>query len=434
MVPAWIIERKRDGKALASLEIEQFIKAFVQGQVSDAQMAAMAMAIFFRGMNAEETAALTLAMMNSGETISHEGIAIPKVDKHSTGGIGDKVSLILAPLAAACGLAVPMISGRGLGITGGTLDKLESIPGFRTALSVKEFKKIVETCGCCIAAQTETFVPADKRLYALRDVTATVPSVALITASIMSKKLAEGIDALVLDVKVGRGAFMKSIESARELAESMLSVGRAMGKQVSALITPMDQPIGHTAGNALEVEESVQCLKGQGPKDLMDLVFELGKEMLFLSGKAKDNVEALKLLKSRINDGSAYENFLKMAELQGADIGALEDLSRLPQARLAHKFPAEQSGFVTDVDAEAIGRAAVLLGAGRAQPSDKIDAAAGVRRIAKIGDVVSKGDILLELCANDQRRLDSAREIISSAIKIGNSKPHTHENVLKVLR
>ena len=286
MVPQWIIEKKRDGHALNEEEIRFFIDGYTRGDIPDYQMAAMAMAIFLRGMNAAETAVLTDAMMRSGDLIDTSSIAAPRVDKHSTGGIGDKISLVLAPLLACCGAAVPMISGRGLGITGGTLDKLASIPGYRTDLSEEEFVRVVRTCGCSITGQTARLVPADRKLYALRDVTATVPSIPLITASIMSKKLAEGIDHLVLDVKFGTGAFMRTRMDAHRLASSLVRVGREMGRKVTALLTDMNEPLGRTAGNALEVVESVECLYGRGPADVMDLTLALGAELLAMAGLA----------------------------------------------------------------------------------------------------------------------------------------------------
>ncbi|NCD22273.1 MAG: thymidine phosphorylase, partial [Spartobacteria bacterium] len=329
MVPQWIIEKKRDGHVLTAEEIRFFINGYTQGTIPDYQMSAMAMAIFLKGMTPEETAVLTDVMMHSGAMVDTSSITLPKVDKHSTGGIGDKVSLILAPLAACAGLAVPMISGRGLGITGGTLDKLESIPGFNVNLSEKLFIETIHKCGFSMIGQTGEIAPADKKLYALRDVTGTVASIPLITASIMCKKMAEGIDSLVLDVKWGTGAFMRTIEDATALAQSMVRVGKAMNKGMVALLTDMNQPLGRTAGNALEIIESMECLQGQyADEDLMNITMALTAEMLVLGKKAATTEEAVGILKKIIASGAAFAKFKEMAALHGADVSALDDLSK----------------------------------------------------------------------------------------------------------
>ncbi|MBT8041700.1 MAG: thymidine phosphorylase, partial [Pontiella sp.] len=363
MLPQWIIEKKRDGNELDASEIRDFIVGYTQGDIPDYQMSALAMAIYFNGMTARETADLTRAMMESGKVIDPASIPGIKVDKHSTGGIGDKTSIPLAPLVAACGATVPMISGRGLGITGGTLDKLEAIPGYRVDLSEQEFFDTLEKTGCSMIGQTAEIAPADKKLYALRDVTATVPSIPLIVSSIMSKKLAEGIDALVLDVKCGSGAFMKTIDDARALAKALVDTGNAMGKQVVALITDMNQPLGRTVGNALEVRESLDILNGKGPADSQGLTIELAKQMLCvaaildrgnLGGGVSDPALHLK-------DGSALSIFRNMVACHG---GNLDD--GLPTAAKQIPLPSPKSGFVSKADAEAIGRASLLLGAGRA--------------------------------------------------------------------
>ena len=418
MLPQWIIEKKRDGQILSDEEIRFFIDGYTRGEIPDYQMAAMAMAIYFKGMTLDETAILTDAMMRSGELVDTSPIRKPKVDKHSTGGIGDKVSLILAPLVACCEVAVPMISGRGLGITGGTLDKLESIPGYRTNLSDQEFVEVVQKCGCCITGQTGQLAPADKKLYALRDVTGTVPSIPLIVASIMSKKLAEGVDALVLDVKWGKGAFMKTQELAQALARSMVEVGNRMNKGMAAMITDMNQPLGRSAGNALEVVETVECLKGKGPEDLMELTMALASRMLILAGRVQDHVEGLSVLQRQMELGRPLEVFAEMIKLQGGDARCVEDPKVLPAARIREPVVSPAGGFVSGVDAERIGKACVVLGAGRAKTDDRVDFAVGVSGIVKIGEPVESGQPLALIHANDEKRLAEAREMMRSAFTI----------------
>jgi pyrimidine-nucleoside phosphorylase len=423
MRPAWIIEKKRDGQALAPAEIGFFIRGFTDGSIPDYQMSALAMAIYFRGMSGAELDALTDAMMRSGATVDLSGIAMPTADKHSTGGVGDKVSLVLAPLVAACGVAVPMISGRGLGITGGTLDKLESIPGYRTGLSLGEFRAVLEQCGCSMIGQTPEIVPADRKLYALRDVTATVPSIPLIAASIMSKKLAEGASSLVLDVKWGRGAFMKSVDEARVLARTMLTIGHRMGRRTAALITNMNQPLGRTAGNALEVIESIEALRGGGPDDLVELTLELGAEMLLLSGRVPDLDAGLAELRGALAGGRAFAVFRRMVELHGGDAAALDDPSRLPAAPVRVPFPADRDGFVTKADADLIGRACIALGAGRRKAADSVDHGAGVSGIRKIGEQVRKGDSLLVLHGGTEACVKEAIDLLGDAFALAPSPP-----------
>jgi pyrimidine-nucleoside phosphorylase len=418
MLPQWIIEKKRDGQALSEEEIRFFIDGYTRGRIPDYQMSAMAMAIYFKGMTSDEMAVLTDAMMRSGDLVDTSSIHKPKVDKHSTGGIGDKTSLILAPLVACCDVAVPMISGRGLGITGGTLDKLESIPGYRTNLSDKEFLGVVQKCGCSITGQTGQLAPADKKLYALRDVTATVPSIPLIVGSIMCKKLAEGIDGLVLDVKWGKGAFMRTPEAAHELARNMVEVGSRMGKGMAALITDMNQPLGRCAGNAVEIIECVQTLRGEGPDDLVELTMALAARMLILAGRAKDHVGALGILQRHISSGKALDVFIEMVKLQGGDPRFVEDFSLLPTAKIREPLPAPRAGTITAVDAEQIGRACIVLGAGRAKTEDTVDFAVGVSGCAKIGEKVSKGQPLVTIHASDSTRLAEARTRIESAFVI----------------
>jgi len=418
MLPQWVIEKKRDGHALAEREIRAFIQGYASGAIPDYQMAALAMAIFFRGMTFDEVTVLTDAMMRSGELIDTSALPLPTADKHSTGGVGDKVSLILAPLVACCGVAVPMLSGRGLGITGGTLDKLEAIPGYRTNLSPEVFLETVAQCGCAITGQTAELAPADKKLYALRDVTGTVPSIPLISASIMSKKLAEGAANLVLDIKWGKGAFMKTLVEARELARTLVAIGHGMGRGMTAMLTDMNQPLGHTAGNCLEIIEALDALRGQGPDDLMEVTLSLSAEMLLLTGRVSTRDEALALLTAKLESGEAFEKFKTMVTLQGGDAGALDEPHRLPQAVLVEPLAADANGFITGVDADRIGRAVILLGGGRAQVTDTIDPAVGIARLCKIGDKVTAGQPLLELHANDRDRLDAATQMARQAITV----------------
>ena len=423
MVPQWIIEKKRDGLALTGEEIRFFIQGFTEGSIPDYQMAALAMAIFFNGMNIEETVALTRVMMESGTVLDLSGIASPKVDKHSTGGIGDKVSLVLAPLVAACDVAVPMISGRGLGITGGTLDKLESIPGYRTDLSTQEFITVVEKCGCSIIGQTAELAPADRKLYALRDVTGTVPSIPLITASIMSKKLAEGVDALVLDVKSGRGAFMKTPEQAQELAMNMVEVGTRMGKGMAALITDMNQPLGRAAGNAVEIAETVAALRGDGPDDLMEIVMALGSRMLILARRADDHLQAIEILRRQLTSGKALQKFAAMIELHGGNARVIDDPAILPRAPLRKQLLAPRDGYVTMVDAEQIGKGCLILGAGRQRTDDSVDHAVGVTDLVKTGAQVTRGQPLMTAHARDEASLSAAWQYFEKAFELRDFPP-----------
>jgi len=418
MLPQWLIEKKRDGLAHSADELRAWIAGYVRGEIPDYQMAAWAMAVYFRGLTFEETAALTEAMLRSGAVVDTSALPWPTADKHSTGGIGDKISLVLAPLVACCEVAVPMISGRGLGITGGTLDKLEAIPGYRTRLSRERFLEILADCGCSIMGATEDLAPADRKLYALRDVTGTVPSIPLIAASILSKKLAEGASALVLDVKWGRGAFMKTVPQARELARTMVEIGRRMGRRMTALITDMNQPLGRTAGNALEIAETLAVLRGEGPDDVRELTLELGAQMLWLAGRAARPDEARAPLERALRSGAAFERFCRMVRLHGGDEAALRDPARLPQARLRRDWPAPRAGRVAAADAERIGRACLALGAGRARVEDAVDPAVGCSGIAKIGDAVERGQPLLTLHANDAARLDEAQRLLEGAFSI----------------
>jgi pyrimidine-nucleoside phosphorylase len=430
MRPYEVIKTKRDGGALEPDTIRAFIDGYVRGDVADYQMSAMTMAVFFRGLSPKELGAWTRAMLESGEVLDLSETPGVKVDKHSTGGVGDKVSLSLAPLAAACGVPVPMISGRGLGHTGGTLDKLESIPGFRVDLSIADYRRLVKDVGACLIGQTATLAPADKKLYALRDVTATVDCIPLIASSIMSKKLAEGIDALVLDVKVGSGAFMKTLEDARTLARTMIGIGGEMGKRVVALLTDMDQPLGRTVGNALEVKEAVEMLRGQAPADYTELTLALTAEMLVLGGKASSIDEARSVLDGAIRSGAAERKLHEIVRAQGGDPSAIADLSKLPRARQTVAITAERAGVVTAIDSEAVGLAAMALGAGREKTSDVIDPGVGFVLEKKLGDAVSVGATLVTAHVNDERRLDEVVTRLRAAYRLGPTAPTARPLVL----
>ena len=391
------------------------------------------MAVFLRGMTPEETADYTDAMMRSGVVADLSGVRGTKVDKHSTGGVGDKISIPLAPMVAACGVPVPMISGRGLGHSGGTLDKLESIPGFRTDLSLDVYRDQVARVGFALIGQTKELAPADKKLYALRDVTATVECIPLICGSILSKKLAEGIDALVLDVKFGRGAFMKTKVEARKLAEALVSVGRAGGKKVRALLTAMEQPLGRTVGNALEVAESIDCLRGKGPADVMELTYALGSHMLLLGGVAQSEAEGRAKLEGVVRSGAALAKFREIVAAQGGDVSMLEDTGRLPQAKLTLDVRARRAGFVGDVSAMDMALAALRLGAGRAKADDQIDPAVGVSKLVKIGERVEAGAVVAKIHANDPRAMEDARVMIERAIVIGDHAPKVEPLIDEVI-
>ena len=413
-----IIRQKRDGQELSRDEIAWMVAGIASGDVADYQWSALLMAILWKGMTSAETAALCDAMMRSGEIVDLSAIGGRKIDKHSTGGIGDKTSLILAPIAAAAGVPVPMVSGRGLGHTGGTLDKLESIPGFRTDLDLSAYRTVLQRCGLVMIGQTAEIAPADKFLYALRDATATVESIPLIAASIMSKKLAEGIDGLVLDVKTGNGAFMTELDDSRTLALAMCSIGRNMGKQVIALITRMDQPLGRAAGNSVEVAECIECLKGGGPDDLMGLSIELAAEMVVLGERSRSLAEAREFCRQVIADGRALERFRQMIEFQRGDPRVVDDSSLLPVAHRRIEVRAPRSGNVERVSARPIGHATMLLGAGRARVDSKIDPAVGLLLHKKIGDPVESGEPLCTVLVNDESRLSESLALISGAFGI----------------
>ncbi len=430
-----LIRKKRDGGVLEEAELRFLVQGATDGSVADEQLSAFLMAVFFRGLDKALELPIWLdAMMRSGRVLDLSRIPGRKVDKHSTGGVGDKISLPLAPLVAACGVKVPMVSGRGLGHTGGTLDKLESIPGFNVNLSISKFEEVIEKLGVCLIGQTAELAPADKKLYALRDATATVESVPLIASSILSKKLAEGIDALVLDVKVGRGAFMKTLPQARELARTMVELCRAVGRGCSALLTDMDAPLGEAVGNAVEVAESVAILRGGGPDDVRELTLRLGVEMLRAGGAAKGgDADARALLEQRLSDGSALRLFAQLVEAQGGDPRAVLEPERLPRPTAVREVRSDKSGVIEIVDAEQVGLSAVELGAGRARQEDRVDHAAGLLLRKRQGDQVRAGEVLAELHAGTEARLDAGERRLRAAIQIGESAPARKSLVLERL-
>ena len=419
-LPQEIIARKRDGHPLEREEVEAFVAGVVSGAFKDYQSSALLMAIVLQGMTPEETGWLTEAMMRSGRVVELPEISRPKVDKHSTGGVGDKVSLILAPLAAACGLCVPMMSGRGLGHTGGTLDKLEAIPGFCTQLDDASYRRQLLEIHQAMIGQSDDMVPADKKLYALRDVTGTVESIPLICASILSKKMAEGIDALVLDVKFGRGAFMPSEADGRKLAESLVAIGNCMGKPTSALLTRMDQPLGRMIGNSLEVIEAIDCLRGGGPEDLMEVTYALAAEMLRLGGLVPDEAAARNALQQAIEDGRALEAFRQLVGAQGGDPTVVDAYQRLPQAKYQHDFALGNSepSYVACLDARVFGQAACVLGAGRSSMEAKIDPAVGFDLLKKEGDPLSPGEAVVRIHYNDPAKIDAVIERLQVAVQL----------------
>lgn len=418
-----LIRKKRDGGALSQPEIEFLVAGATSGAVPDYQIAAWLMAVVLRGMNGEETAALTNAMLHSGEVLDLSDLPAMKVDKHSTGGVGDKTSLVLAPLVAAAGLYVPMISGRGLGHTGGTLDKLEAIPGFRVGLPVAEFRRVLAACGCSMIGQTDKIAPADRKLYALRDVTGTVESPYLICGSIMSKKLAEGTDALVLDVKTGSGAFMKKESDAVFLAELMVETGERMGKKMVALITNMDQPLGRMVGNAMEVAECIEIMRGGGPRDLRELCLELAAWMLYLGSASKSVAEGRLLAEDKIKSGAALKKFRDMVEMQGGDVRTIDDPAKLPFAKHTVEVTAPVAGFVTSIMCEQIGTACVVLGGGRERKEDSVDPAVGIVVHKKIGDAVAVGEPLCTVHCHSHAQAKKAMELLQGAYTISATAP-----------
>jgi pyrimidine-nucleoside phosphorylase len=419
MVIPELIEHKRDGRALTPGQWGGLVRAYVAGEVPDYQMSALLMAIFFRGLEPGELAALTDAMIESGDRLRFDGHPVPVADKHSTGGVGDKVSLLLAPMVASCGVAVPMMSGRGLGHTGGTLDKLESIPGFRTNLSLKEARAQVDRLGCAMLGQTPEIAPADKRLYALRDVTATVESIPLIAASIMSKKLAEGLTGLVLDVKTGSGAFLTDRERALELARTMIGLGEARGCPTVALLTAMDRPLGRACGNALEVEEAIEGLRGSGPADVMEVTYALAAEMLVLVRVAPDAAEARRRLETSVSSGRALETFGRIIEAQGGNPKVIDDPGVLPQAEAVEVYRADRAGVVSAVEPRRLGRAIIELGGGRTTVDDDVDPTVGFVITVKPGDQVRAGEPIASVFARDETGIAAGMQALKEAVTIG---------------
>ena len=422
-----LIETKRDGRALDDDAIAWLIKGYTDGSVTDYQMAAMAMAIFINGLNDQELAAWTAALLNSGDVLDFSDVPLPKVDKHSTGGVGDKISIPLAPLVAACGIAVPMMSGRGLGHTGGTLDKLESIPGFTTGLDAARFRQILTEHNVVLAGQSETMVPADRKLYALRDATGTVPSIPLISSSIMSKKLAEGLDGLLLDVKTGSGAFMKTKEESRELAQTMVGIGASYGVNTVALITSMNEPLGNEVGNANEIKESLDVLRGSGPPDVTELTLAFGEVMLELGGVEGGRA----LLEKAIASGDALQKFIDVTIAHGGDPSVIENPDKLAVAPREAVVTAPRDGHVTTCDALTIGLAATRLGAGRERKDDEIDPGVAITVKAKLGDEVSKGDELAVVRYSEENKWAAQRETLASAWSIGDEPPTAGELILE---
>ncbi|RMI13847.1 MAG: thymidine phosphorylase, partial [Calditrichaeota bacterium] len=424
MTPYEIIATKRDGRRLTPEAIEAFITGYMNGEVADYQMAALLMAIYLRGMDDTEITALTRAYIRSGKTVDLSDIPGIKVDKHSTGGVGDKVSIVLAPLVASLGVPVPMISGRGLGHSGGTLDKLESIPGFQTDFSIEKFHRLVEEHGLALIGQTDDLVPADRRIYALRDVTATVDSIPLICASIMSKKIAEGIDALVLDVKYGSGAFMRSPEKAEALATNLIRIGREFSKKVVACVTSMEQPLGNYIGNWLEIRECLHCFAGNGPEDLMTVTFTLAGHMLRLGGVADSPEKARELCRESIRSGRAWEKFLEIVRAQGGDTRVLEHPEEYPYTAEVFPFTVDREGYLVAMNTREIGMAAVELGAGRLRAEDGIDPAAGIILHKKVGDFVKTGETVMELHTNRNDRVPAVEHRLRQALTIAD-QPET---------
>lgn len=428
-----IIQHKRDNKELSGEEIQFFVEEYTAGNIPDYQAAALAMAIFFNGMTPEETAALTLAMAHSGDVMDLSPIKGVKVDKHSTGGVGDKTSLVLGPMVAALGVPVAKMSGRGLGHTGGTIDKLESFPGFQTGIPEQEFFDNVNRIGIAIAGQTGNLAPADKKLYALRDVTATVESIPLIASSIMSKKIAAGADVIVLDVKVGSGAFMKDEESAVKLADTMVRIGDNVGKKTMAVVSDMDEPLGYAVGNALEVKEAIDTLAGNGPQDLYELCLELGSHMVAGAGRAHNCEEAKEMLAGTIKDGSALRKLAELVEAQGGNPEAVYDTELLPKASIEYEYRADTEGYVSRIVCDIVGTSAMVLGGGRENKDSVIDLSVGIVLEAKKGAYVHKGDVLARFYANDENKLSDAVKRFADAYVIEDTKPAGSRLIKKVI-
>ncbi|QIB26030.1 pyrimidine-nucleoside phosphorylase [Caloranaerobacter azorensis] len=429
-----IIKKKRDGFELTKEEIEFFVEGYTKGDIPDYQISALLMAIFLNKMTKRETVDLTKAMLDSGDKIDLSNIEGIKVDKHSTGGVGDKTTLVLGPMVAACGLPVAKMSGRGLGHTGGTLDKLESIKGLRIELSKEEFAKNVNNINIAVCGQTGDIAPADKKLYALRDVTATVDNISLIASSIMSKKLAVGSDGIVLDVKVGSGAFMKDFDNAYKLAEEMVDIGNSMGRKTVAVISNMDEPLGYAVGNALEVKEAIETLRNNGPEDLVELCLTLGSHMLVIGNKAKDLDEAREKLVDVLESGKAYEKFIEFVEAQGGDVNYVKDTSLLPQAEYVLEVKSDEDGYVQSMNAEEVGKCALFLGAGRETKESEIDLSAGIVLAKKVDDKVSKGEILAYVHSNDKEKGEEIVRRLKDIIKIGDKNKDEKKLIFTIVK
>ena len=417
-----IIQKKRDGEQLTKQEIDFFIKGYTSGDIPDYQAAAWAMAVLLKGMSPEETTHLTLAMSESGDTLDLSGVVDIAVDKHSSGGVGDKTSIAVVPMVRACGLPVGKMSGRGLGFSGGTLDKLESVPGYRTDLTKDEFLAQLESLGMVLTGQSMDLAPADGKLYALRDVTGTVQSIPLIASSIMSKKIAAGAQAILLDVKAGNGAFMKSVEEARRLATLMVSIGELSGRNVAAVLSDMNQPLGEAVGNALEMKEAIQTLRGEGPQDFKEHCLEIASHMLMLGKKADSKLEAHEMAEETIETGSGFEYLKKLVEAQEGDVSYIDDPSKLPEAPIKSVIEAKQSGTVSEVHARMVGETAVVLGAGRQKKGESIDLAVGIMVQVKVGDTVEKGQPLFTVHARDENALAEAKQSLQEAVTIGSEQ------------
>lgn len=424
-----IIRKKRESESLSSEEISYLIDSYTQGDIPDYQMSAFLMAAFLNGLNTEEAAALTSSMLHSGIIVDLSHVPGLKVDKHSTGGVGDKLSLILAPIVAACGVPVPMISGRGLGHTGGTLDKLESIPGFTVDISLERYKEILEKQNLVLAGQTSEIAPADKKLYALRDVTATVESIPLIAGSIMSKKLAEGIDALVLDVKFGSGAFMKNQQDAIKLAETLVGIGEEFGKQTIAYLTNMEQPLGYAVGNWLEVKECINCMHGNGPDDVMEITHLLAGTMIYLGEKAGTIEEGVDMSREAIKSGAAFQKWLDIVEEHGGDVSVVKNPDSYPEAEIIVDVESEKDGYITEMDAYSLGMMSVELGAGRRAKEDEVDSSAGFILHKKIGDRVESGETLCTLHTNKKDVMEQCKQTCSEAITIRNKAANKRDQI-----
>ena len=428
-----LIQKKRDGKPLEKAEIEFLVSGYTKNKIPDYQFSAFLMAAFLKGMNKKETSYLTDVMLHSGKVVNLNSIPGVKIDKHSTGGVGDKTSLIIAPIVASLGIKVPMISGRGLGHTGGTLDKLESIPGFRTGLNLNEYKSVLRKCGAVLIGQTKEIAPADKIIYSLRDVTGTVESIPLITGSIMSKKLAEGIDGLVLDVKTGSGAFMRKTKDAENLADSLISTAKSFDKKVIAFITDMNQPLGNYIGNWFEVYESIKVLKGEVKNDLYELCLNLAGAMIYLGEKSKSINEGKKLAEEQIKNSEAFSKFIEIAKLQGGKVDYINHPEKYPESKFVKKLTADKSGFVEKIDNFQVGMASLELGAGRKKLGDKIDPKAGIVFKIKIGDKLKKGDDIAELHSDNKLKNDLAARMLSDAITFSNKRPIRPRLIKKII-